>query len=170
MVLGIIPFYKGVMCVISYRRLEPQDPELVKRLMEEYALQFPAFIINLYPERWASYIHHSSDSEYWVAVEMNQVVGHAGFMYNNDEKCYEIVGVVVSPRHLRKGIGKTLLDHVCDAIQERGKTEVMLHTLGHPGNEDTLVFYKSIGYSVSKLEKDYYQTGYSRVTFRKSLN
>lgn len=46
----------------------------------------------------------------------------------------------------------------------------MLHTLGHPGNEDTLVFYKSIGYSVSKLEKDYFQTGYSRVTFRKSLN
>ncbi|MGG4482315.1 GNAT family N-acetyltransferase [Paenibacillus illinoisensis] len=170
MVLGIIPFYKGVMCVISYRRLEPQDPELVKRLMEEYALQFPAFIINLYPERWASYIKHSCDSKYWVAVEMNQIVGHAGYMYNNDEKSYEIVGVVVSPSHLRKGIGKTLLDHVCKAIQERGKTEVMLHTLGHPGNEDTLVFYKSIGYSVSKLEKDYFQTGYSRVTFRKSLN
>ena len=106
MVLGIISFYKRVMCVISYRRLEPQDPELVKRLMEEYALQFPAFIINLYPERWASYIHHSSDSEYWVAVEMNQIVGHAGYMYNNDEKCYEIVGVVVSPRHLRKESGK----------------------------------------------------------------
>ncbi|WP_337032593.1 GNAT family N-acetyltransferase [Paenibacillus illinoisensis] len=158
------------MCVISYRQLEPQDPELVKRLMEEYALQFPAFIIDLYPERWASYMNHSSDSEYWVAVEMNQIVGHAGFMYNNDEKSYEIVGVVVSPRHLRKGIGKTLLDHVCDAIRERGITEVMLHTLGHPGNEDTLVFYKSIGYSVSKLEKDYFQTGYSRVEFRKSLN
>ncbi|WP_239299480.1 GNAT family N-acetyltransferase [Paenibacillus sp. ACRRY] len=150
--------------------MEPQDPELVKRLMEEHALQFPAFIINLYPERWASYFNHSSNSEYWVAVERNQIVGHAGFMYNNDEKLYEIVGVVVSLRHLRKGIGKTLLDHVCEAIQEKGVTEVMLHTLGHPDNEDTLVFYKSIGYSVSKFEKDYFQAGYSRVTFRKSLN
>ena len=156
--------------MISYRQLEPQDPELVKQLMEQYELQFPSFIVNLYPERWASYFNNSSDSAYWVAVEIDQIVGHAGFMYNNDEKCYEIVGVVVSPKHQRKGIGKTLLDHVCGAIQEKGTTEVVLHTLGHPDNEDTLVFYKSIGYSVSKFEKDYFQAGYSRVTFRKSLS
>ncbi|MFS0871967.1 GNAT family N-acetyltransferase [Paenibacillus xylanilyticus] len=159
-----------MMDLISYRRLEDRDTESIKQLMEQYSLQFPTFIVNLYPERWASYLKHSSDSEYWVAVELDKIVGHAGFVFNKDEGLYEIVGVVVSPKHQRKGIGKTLLDHICEVIKNRGKTEVVLHTLGHPDNEDTLVFYKSIGYSVSQYEKDHFQAGYSRVTFRKNLS
>lgn len=77
-------------------------------------------------------------------------------MYNNDEKFYEIVGVVVLFRYLRKGIGKIFLDYVCDVIWERGIMEVMLYIFGYFGNEDILVFYKLIGYLVLKLEKDYF--------------
>ena len=46
---------------------------------------------------------------------------------------------------------------------------VVLYTLGHPGNEDTLRFYRTIGYIETKYELDFFSPGYSRVTFMKDL-
>jgi len=73
--------------------------------MRQYELQFPEIVINYYPDRWANYFNGSSRSEYWVAVCGEEVVGHAGFLFNNDLNLYEIVGVVVSPKYKRQGIG-----------------------------------------------------------------
>lgn len=155
--------------LIALRNIQEQDTEAVKSIMRQYELQFPEFVIHYYPERWANYFNGSSRSEYWVAVCGEEVVGHAGFLFNNELNLYEIVGVVVSPKYKRQGIGRKLLDKVCERIRQRGGKKVVLFTLGHPGNEDTLRFYKSTGYVEEKYELDYFRPGYSRVTFTKEL-
>jgi ribosomal protein S18 acetylase RimI-like enzyme len=155
--------------MIVFRKIENKDIDNILALFEQYPLQFPRFVINRYPERWNNYFEKLSNSEYWVATINNEVVGHAGFFHNQDVDLYEIVGVVVSSHHQRKGIGRGLLDTVCGSIRDRGKNKVILYTLGHPGNEGTISFYRSSGYIETNYEKDYFRSGYSRVTFLKEL-
>ncbi|AOZ90777.1 GNAT family N-acetyltransferase [Paenibacillus crassostreae] len=112
--------------MIEYRRIEEIDTETIRSLMEHYSLQFPRFIINYYPERWSKYLKEQNDSEYWVATIDDEVVGHAGYLYNVELKLYEIVGVVVSSQHQRKGIGKQLLHILCDRVRDRGMNKVAL--------------------------------------------
>lgn len=153
--------------MIEYRRMEEVDTKTVQNLMEQYSLQFPRFIIDYYPQRWSKYLREENDSEYWVATIDDEVVGHAGYLYNVELESYEIVGVVVSSQHQRKGIGKYLLHILCERVRGRGMNKVALYTLGHPGNEDTIRFYRSIGYTEIKYEKDFFIPGYSRVAFMK---
>ncbi|UNK16821.1 GNAT family N-acetyltransferase [Paenibacillus sp. N3/727] len=158
--------------MINFRFLQEQDQESVKKLMKEYPLQFPDFVLDMYPERWASYLFDRdlTKSQYVVAEhERGQVVGHAGYIHNDDQRLYEFVGVVVSPKHQRQGIGKDLLKSLSLLLKAQGISSVMLSTLGHPGNEETLAFYRSLGYQELKYETDYYTKGFSRVTFIKDL-
>ena len=103
--------------MITYRRIEGKDTEKVKSLMKQYPLQFPRFVINYYPDRWSNYFNEVNQSEYWVAIIDDEVVGHAGYLYNSDMSSYEIVGVVVSSQYKRKGIGKSLLQIICERIK-----------------------------------------------------
>jgi hypothetical protein len=70
--------------LITIRRIHEQDTEIVKSIMRQYKLQFPEFVIHYYPERWANYFNGSSSSEYWVAVCGDEVVGHAGYLFNSE--------------------------------------------------------------------------------------
>jgi len=89
--------------------------------------------------------------------------------YFRNSGLYEIVGVVVSPQYKRQGIGRKLLEKICGRIRQRGGKKAVLFTLGHSGNEDTLLFYKSIGFVEENYELNYFRPGYSRVTFTKEL-
>lgn len=158
--------------MIEYRLLQDDDAESIKKIMKEYPLQFPDFVINQYPERWASYLadRDLKKTLYLVAVNgRNQTVGHAGYILNDSQMLYEFVGVVVCPNHQRQGIGKDLLKSLSLLLQAQGHSRVMLSTLGHPGNEGTLAFYRSLGYQESNYEPDYFTEGYSRVSFVKDL-
>ncbi|MDH6670745.1 GNAT superfamily N-acetyltransferase [Paenibacillus sp. LBL] len=158
------------MIMIHYRLLQEQDCKLVLELMGRHPLQFPGFVQRLYPERWNLYLKHKDDAKYWVAVrDTEDVVGHAGYIWNSDLKRYEIVGVVVSPLYQRQGIGAGILDAVCAGIRDRGHFTAVLFTLGHPGNEGTLNFYKRLGYQQTRYELNYFAEGYSRVGFERTL-
>lgn len=97
------------------------------------------------------------------------VIGHAGYLFNDEVNVFEIVGVVISPRYKRRGIGNKLLDKICECIAQRGQDKVVLFTLGHAGNEETIKFYRSTGYIETNYEVDYFRSGYSRVTFMKEI-
>jgi predicted GNAT family acetyltransferase len=140
-------------------------------MMAGHPLQFPKFIIGQYPERWNSFLVNQDDKQscYFVASSGNVIVGHAGYMCNDEAGLFEIVGVVVSSQFQRQGLGKTLIQTICDKLLELGEKQVILYTLGHVGNEGTLSFYRNIGFEMSNFEKDFFRSGYSRVTFMKSL-
>lgn len=140
--------------------------------MGGHPLQFPTFIIGQYPERWNNFLVHQDDkqSHYIVALaEDGEVVGHAGYIFNDEVRLFEIVGVAVSNKAQRQGLGKMLIHTICNKLLQLGETQVILYTLGHVGNQGTLDFYRSLGFEMTKFEKDFFQSDYSRVTFLKSL-
>jgi len=154
------------------RLLEKSDQAHVEEIMTEHALQFPKFIIDKYPPRWNTFltIQDLEQCGYYVAQESTgEIMGHAGYIFNAELGLYEIVGVAVSKNYQRRGIGNALIKRICDRITELGQKQVILYTLGHEGNEATLLFYKNIGFEMSAYEKDYFATDYHRVTFIKVL-
>ncbi|WP_201008496.1 GNAT family N-acetyltransferase [Paenibacillus glycanilyticus] len=154
------------------RQLQQNDQDVVISIFEEYPLQFPPFVIARYPVRWADYFASSpssSRSDYFVAEDKGEVVGHTGFIFNDEVGHYEIVGVVVKQSAARKGVGRALLSEICDRLGELGEEQVILYTLGHPGNRGTIDFYSSIGFNLVNEEKDFFAEGYDRVAFTKSF-
>ncbi|WP_281248414.1 GNAT family N-acetyltransferase [Paenibacillus catalpae] len=70
----------------------------------------------------------------------------------------------------RKGVGRALLSAICDRLIKLNEEKVILHTLGHSGNEGTIDFYRNIGFDLINEEQDFFTKGYHRVTFMKTLN
>lgn len=150
------------------RLLEDKDRSQVKDIMASHPLQFPEFIIDKYPQRWSDFmeIKDHKNCGYYVA-HSDIILGHAGYIFDVETSFYEIVGVAVHKECQRKGIGKSLLDTICNQVHLIGGKQVILHTLGHIGNEKTLIFYQSTGFQQVNFEKDFFKSDYHRVTFVK---
>jgi len=150
------------------RLLEDNDRSHVENIMASHPLQFPKFIIDKYSLRWSDFLEKQDHKicSYYVAHN-DIVLGHAGYIFDVKKRLYEIVGVAVHKESQRKGIGKELLDTICNQVHLLGGKMVILKTLGHVGNENTLTFYRNIGYEQVDFEKDFFETGYHRVTFVK---
>ena len=156
------------------RPFEYQDEEHVVAMMREHALQFPTFIIEKYPLRWSKFLESlvqmDADSCYFVVIgDDHKVLGHAGYIFNHEVGLYEIVGVAVRKEHQRLGIGRQLIETICDKLKDRGSNEVILYTLGHTNNESTIIFYRHLGFEITDYEYDFFTTDYHRVTFVKKL-
>ncbi|MBH5320357.1 GNAT family N-acetyltransferase [Paenibacillus sp. GSMTC-2017] len=155
---------------MNIRLLQKEDEIIVQGIMAGHPLEFPSFGIDRYPPRWEQFLQGDDRCVYYVAAsEAGETIGHAGFLFNEALGLYEIVGVVVSKNHQRLGIGKTLIQTICNTLQEIGSKQVILYTLGHIGTENTLSFYRNIGFEMINYEKDYFTADYHRVTFVKEI-
>ncbi|OAB40293.1 GNAT family N-acetyltransferase [Paenibacillus antarcticus] len=158
---------------MNIRLIERHDQKEVVDIMKEHPLQFPNFIIKQYPIRWSSLLRSSVEnnkSRFYVAYnESDTIVGHAGYIFNSEENLYEIVGVAVKINCQRQGIGKALINMICNEVKKLNEKKIILYTLGHVGNEDTLTFYRNIGFNLINYENDFFQKDYHRVTFTKRL-
>jgi ribosomal protein S18 acetylase RimI-like enzyme len=129
------------------RPLEKNDPLEVKELMAGFPLQFPRFVVDPYSERWNKFVTRQDYKlcGYYVSLASNGTVnGHAGYIFNEGLGLYEIVGVVVSVTTQRQGIGRALIYAVLRKLRELGAGQVILYTLGHAGNENTILLHKGI--------------------------
>lgn len=158
---------------MNIRLLENKDMSAVEKIMEEHPLQFPRMIIDKYPIRWRNFLGSISDTKmngYYVAyTEIDTIIGHAGYVYDNKTDLYEIVGVVVKRDFMRQGIGKKLIHSICKKVKELGERKVILYTLGHPGNETTITFYENLGFELVNYERDFFIPNFHRVTFIKII-
>ncbi|WP_054403182.1 GNAT family N-acetyltransferase [Paenibacillus solani] len=147
-----------------------ENADAVIHLMKENSFQFPDMVIERYPDRWRQFIETpTSQSHYYVARLGDKIVGHAGYIWNDEDSIFEIVGVVVSLNKQRQGIGQRLIEWICQDLKLKGEQQVFLTTLGHERNEGTVAFYERLGFENVKNEQDYFTEGYSRITFWKKL-
>ncbi|MVO98281.1 GNAT family N-acetyltransferase [Paenibacillus lutrae] len=154
------------------RLLEKNDQIHVEEIMAGHPLQFPKFIIDKYPPRWNAFLtvqDYNLHGYHVTLANSCEVTGHAGYVFNDELGLHEIVGVAVSQHFQRQGIGNALIKQVCDKITELGNKQVILYTLGHAGNEATLSFYRNLGFEMVNFEKDFFEYGYHRITFLKSI-
>jgi len=158
---------------MNIRSFQVDDQEEVVEIMASHPLQFPKFIIDKYPIRWNDFLNSSTEnnkSQFYVAFnEDNEIVGHAGYLFNSEVGLYEIVGVAIKKAVQRQGIGKALISVICNSVKEMDENKIILYTLGHIGNEDTITFYRNIGFDLINYEKDFFRSEYHRVTFTKNL-
>jgi N-acetylglutamate synthase-like GNAT family acetyltransferase len=158
---------------MNIRSLQADDQEEVIGIMAGHPLQFPKFIIEKYPIRWNDFLNSSTEnnkSQFYVAFnEDNEIVGHAGYLFNSEVGLYEIVGVAVKKGVQRQGIGKALISAICNSAREMNEKKIILYTLGHVRNEDTITFYRNKGFDQINYEKDFFRSEYHRVTFIKNL-
>ena len=156
--------------MVNIRPLVISDPPFVKSIMAEHTLQFPYFIIDQYPARWRECLESAEGTKcgYYVA-HTETILGHGGYMYRDELGLCELVGIVVKKDCRRRGIGVSMIDTLCSKVRELGGSKVILYTLGHIGNEETLTFYRRIGFEEVNHEPDYFMPGYHRVTFTKDV-
>lgn len=165
------PYYR-VNQFAQIRPLERKDQSFVEAMMTEHPLPFPSFIIKKYPERWEAFITSNDvmTSSYYVSLDIaGTVLGHVGYIFNHEQNMYEIVGVVVKKGYQSRGLGKALIQSILEKIRALGGSKVILYTLDHSDSQPALSFYKMLGFHITLHEKDYFTTGYHRVTFVKDL-
>ncbi|NOU96619.1 GNAT family N-acetyltransferase [Paenibacillus sp. LMG 31456] len=159
---------------MNIRLITCNDTEDVINIMMEHRIQFPKFIIEKYPSRWNEFFKSENDKiGFYVACddgESDAIIGHAGYIFNDEVGLYEIVGVAVKKDLQRQGIGKELISTICNRIKKMQQSKIILYTLGHEKNETTLRFYRNIGFDMVAQETDFFRSGYNRVTFIKDLN
>lgn len=152
---------------MEIRFLRAEDQPKVQEIMVPHPWQFPQRIINIYPERWSNFLDDKSNETrgFFVADEDGEIVGHAGYIYNESERLYEIVGVVVKNTVQGKGIGTQLIDRIREHIKSLGANKVFLHTLEHPANEMTMRFYQKLGFKDTAHDQNFWGPALNRVTY-----
>lgn len=157
---------------MNIRPFKRGDENAVCAIMAEHSVQFPKFKINKYIQRWNECLSKDEmdySAYYVVTNHEGKVIGHAGYFFNEELGMHEIVGVAVKKSWQRLGVGKILLDTICDSLAQLGKSKVMLYTLDLPDTGPALSFYKELGFDTIKYEENFYIPGYHRITLLKSL-
>ncbi|MGG6239909.1 N-acetyltransferase family protein [Nodosilinea sp. AN01ver1] len=77
--------------------------------------------------------------------------------------------IAIHPDRQGQGRGKALLHHVEKTLIDRGGRMLIVETAGTPEFERTRQFYRKCGYEQEGRIRDFYATGYDKVTFRKLL-
>ena len=96
-----------------------------------------------------------------------------GFAYyapaSMTDRTWYLWWIAVSKDIQAKGIGRTMLQHVEDAIRAENGRLLLLETSSLPSYELTRKFYLKNGYTVAAILKDYYADGNDMVYFGKRL-
>jgi GNAT superfamily N-acetyltransferase len=140
--------------VIEIRAGAPGDLPALARVEREAAAMFPASILPpelAQPVPAAQLAAAIDASLLWVAHEVAQDPAHAAVGFVVCERrgaCLHIVEMDVLPRFGRKGIGRQLLLHACDAAAKVGLQFVTLTTFAHlPWNAP---FYAKHGFTITR--------------------
>jgi ribosomal protein S18 acetylase RimI-like enzyme len=131
---------------IHVRQAEATDaPELAELITE---LGYPAES----QEIWSRIKKMPKETyETLVAVGENKVIGFIGLLtlpvYEHSQPIGWVLALCVSPRSQRKGVGKALIQAAEAYYQDRGVTDIRLHSGSQ--REDAHEFYEAMGFSKS---------------------
>lgn len=97
---------------------------------------------------------------YFVAVDVGQLVGGAGWSPLEDGETALIRGVFVHPEHAARSLGSRLVDAAEDAAVTAGYTKIVV-----PAALSAVGFYEHLGYA--KKELDSFALGGLRLEYAK---
>ncbi|WP_321323576.1 GNAT family N-acetyltransferase [uncultured Parasphingorhabdus sp.] len=88
----------------------------------------------------------TSDVSVWTAWEGRDLCG-VGALKQLSPSNGEVKSMRTDNRHLRKGVGQALLDHIIAVAQERGYRRISLETGSGPEFEAALSLYRKRGFT-----------------------
>jgi len=99
----------------------------------------------------------------FVAVENDEVVGYAGAVYAADTA--DIALVAVSPEHLRRGYGYSLVTELCRKLFSDGVAYIYLEV--RVSNGAALGLYRKCGFMPVGVRKKYYENAEDAIVMLK---
>ena len=106
-------------------------------------------------------IQSEMDSENWVYLMDKLVVGYIFGWIVRDE--FHLNNLAIHPDHLRKNIGKKLIQHIISRVISRDIKVVLLEVSAN--NIPAQKCYKSIGFTPMGRRQDYYEKGEDAILY-----
>ncbi|WP_308638143.1 GNAT family N-acetyltransferase [Paenibacillus silvisoli] len=102
------------------------------------------------------------DVTFWSVWEQDELLG-MGAMKELDKTHGEIKSMRTSAAHLRKGVGRVMLEHIIATAKERGYTRLSLETGAEsmPSFDAARKLYEQLGFSYCGPFADYAEDPYS---------
>lgn len=101
------------------------------------------------------YLEHELQ-DYFVYEENSQIMGAGGINYFPEEKSARISWDIIHPQSQGRGIGRKLIEHRISHIKNNKNIDsVIVRTSQH-----VYSFYKKMGFTIEKVEKDYWAKDY----------
>ena len=91
-------------------------------------------------------------SLWFVAVEDGEVCGYVGSQTVLGES--DMMNLAVAPAYRRQGLGRRLVEALCDALREKGSERLLLEV--RRSNEAALALYASLGFTQIGVRPNYY--------------
>jgi len=74
----------------------------------------------------------------------------------------ELKSMRTHPDHLRKGVGRALLEHIIAEARSRGLTRLSLETGSGPAFDPALTLYRARGFVVGEVFSDYVRSDFNQ--------
>ncbi|MDQ1558866.1 MAG: putative acetyltransferase [Pyrinomonadaceae bacterium] len=97
---------------------------------------------------------------FWTIWETGELLG-CGALKELDSRHAEIKSMRTSSRHLRKGVAKTLLQHILEESKRRGYNRLSLETGSAAAFEPARQLYANFGFTYCEPFADYVEDPYS---------
>ncbi len=111
-------------------------------------------------------IRNNTDSENWVFVQDEKVVGYIfGWII---QKEFHLHNISVHPNYLRKKIGQKLINHIISRVADQKVNVILLEV--SVNNVSARKCYQSLGFVEVGLRKDYYSKGDDAILYNLEIN
>jgi ribosomal-protein-alanine N-acetyltransferase len=111
-------------------------------------------------------IQANIDSENWVFIKDGKVAGYIfGWIIQNE---FHLHNIAVHPDHLRKTIGKKLIQHIITRVADQKVNVILLEV--SVNNFSARKCYQSLGFVQTGIRKDYYSKGDDAILYNLEIN
>ena len=151
--------------------VKPSDVESVRSITESsgfFSHEEVSVAVEIVEERLNKGI--GSGYYFMFAEREGRVAGYTCFgPIACTRSSYDLYWIAVHDGERRHGLGKQLLERTEQRILEQGGTRIYVDTSSRAQYEPTRAFYKSRGYRVDAIMKDFYTPGDDKVVFVKEI-
>ena len=113
-----------------------------------------------YPDNWrvsqqqaVENVCTAEDTNVWVAIENNSIVGFVAVKLDSEDKMGEIYMIAVDPDAQGKGIGTALTEFALAWMKDAGMSIAMVETGGDPGHAPARRTYEKAGFELLPIAR-----------------
>ncbi|TPV96718.1 MAG: GNAT family N-acetyltransferase [Myxococcales bacterium FL481] len=138
------------------------------------AKMFPKEQVGFLSEQFNAAARGAIEDACWLVMEREgAVVGAVNYAPEPySDRLWNLYFIVVEPNSQGQGLGKMLMEHVENALRERGESDarvLIVETSSTRQYEGTRAFYAGLGYTKEAVVRQFYGPDDDKVVFWKSL-
>lgn len=113
-----------------------------------------------YPDTWrvsqqkaVEDVCASEDTEIWVAIDKNSVVGFIAVKLHSEDSMGEIYMIAVEPGFQGRGVGTALIEFALNQMKDAGMSIAMVETGGDDGHIPARRTYEKVGFDLLPIAR-----------------